>query len=172
MGGTGRIFAALPTQLHGKKAQQIVGLEIPLQQGLLLGPHSTYTLRCMCLLLTVTESQQPPLSQACKAMLPSPAEGFSWSLGTCPCVPGFLSWMVNLCQGLQMHCAKHLARCLILRCQISTLHLRKMQTKGVSANLIELAWVMEVETQQMLLSKWELLFKTLWPTRGKATVLT
>lgn len=74
---------------------------------------------------------------------------------------GELSWMLNLCQGLQMHSAKHLARCLILRCQISALHFRKMQTKGVSANLIELAWVVEVETQQMLLSKWELLFKTL-----------
>lgn len=71
----------------------------------------------------------------------------------------FLGWL-NLCQGLQMHCAEYLARCLILQCQTSTLHLRKMQTRGISANLIELAWVFEVETQQMLLSKWELLFRT------------
>lgn len=55
----------------------------------------------------------------------------------------FLGWL-NLCQGLSMYCAEHLARCLILQCQISTLHLRKMQTKGVSAKLIELAWAFDV----------------------------
>lgn len=75
------------------------------------------------------------------------------------------------CQGLRMHCAEHLAQCLILQCQISALHLVEMQTEGVSANLIELAWAFEVETQQMHLSRWELLFRTHLSMGGKATVL-
>lgn len=78
---------------------------------------------------------------------------------------------LNLCQGLQMRCAERLARCLILQCQISAPHLRKMQTKGVSANAIESAWVFEVETQQMHLSNWELLLGTVLPVREKATNL-
>lgn len=82
----------------------------------------------------------------------------------------FLGWL-SLCQGLQIHCAEHLAGCLILQCQINALKLRKMQTKGVSANLNELPWVFEVETQQMHFSKWELLVRTLLLMRRKATVL-
>lgn len=70
-----------------------------------------------------------------------------------------------------MNCVEHLAQCLILQCQISTLHLRKMQTKGVSAKLIELAWVFEIGTQQMHLSKWKLLFRTWLSVGGNATVL-
>lgn len=46
-----------------------------------------------------------------------------------------------------------------------------MQTKGVSANAIESAWVFEVETQQMHLSNWELLLGTVLPVREKATNL-
>lgn len=48
-----------------------------------------------------------------------------------------------------MYWAEHLARGLILQCQISTLHLGKMQTKGVSAKLIELAWAFEVGIQNV-----------------------
>lgn len=45
--------------------------------GVLDGPHSTYTLRCM---LTALEPQRPASAQAGEALLRSPAEGFPWSL--------------------------------------------------------------------------------------------